>query len=206
MLHLWYERKLDRELNIKTEGVREWTELENLVIYNRTESTPYQALDQLFKFYELRENSNLLDVGCGTGRVAFYVHNKFGIPVTGIELNDLTYHDLINNLHSYLEAQSRHKSPIRFNQEYAEEYQILPAQNLFYFFNPFSIKVFVQVVRNIEQSLFEHPRAVDLILYYPMPDFQQFMETKTIFDRKGSIHLDMLDDEYEKFIVYSYEF
>lgn len=53
MFHLWYERQMDRELNIRTRIMREWTEIEDLMLYNRLESTPYQALDKLFEFNEL---------------------------------------------------------------------------------------------------------------------------------------------------------
>ncbi|HHU53153.1 MAG TPA: hypothetical protein GXZ43_03615 [Clostridiaceae bacterium] len=248
MFHLWYERQMDRELHIKTQFMREWTEIEDLLLYNRLESTPYQALDKLFEFNDLGSDSNFVDFGCGSGRVAFYVHNRFNIPVTGIELNLETYYELEDNLTSYIKAnpkvnfaenialyqqveqhnisdkkynydfkpgknnkRSKNKkvkqkpAPIKFVQEYAELYQIQNNQNVFYFFNPFTIKIFTQVIRNIEHSLFDNPRAAEIILYYPMYDYQTFMENKTIFQREGSISLDMLEDEFEKFIIYRYD-
>lgn len=248
MFHLWYERLMDNKLNIETQAMREWVELDDLVTYNRLESTPYQALDKLFEFNELGLDSNFVDFGCGTGRVAFYIHNRFNIPVTGIELNQLTYHDLINNYHSYLaanpqvdfskemnsylensksaaelsdlqqkpeksgkrkikQAKQKHSTiaPLNFVQEYAEKYEIQADQNVFYFLNPFTVSIFVEVVRNIEQSLYHNPRPAELILYYPMYEYQSFMERKTVFNREGSIRLNMLEDEFEKFIVYRYQ-
>ncbi|NLJ70708.1 MAG: hypothetical protein GX328_04520 [Clostridiaceae bacterium] len=251
MFHLWYERQMDRELNIQTRIMREWTTIEDVMSYNRLESTPYQALDKLFEINELGPDSNFVDFGCGSGRVAFYVHNRFNIPVTGIELNMQTYLELRENLNSYLAADpqvnfaeniasyqkieqhnllyeragsdfdidfaakkfnnrkiktaKKSMASINFVQEYAEHYQIQKNQNVFYFFNPFTIKIFVQVIRNIEQSLFDNPRAAEIILYYPMYDFQDFMEKKTIFQREGSISLNMLEDEFEKFIIYRYD-
>ncbi|MGB4610162.1 MAG: hypothetical protein WBH77_06015 [Saccharofermentanales bacterium] len=253
MFHLWYERQMDRELNIQTRIMREWTELEDLLLYNRLESTPYQAIDKLFEFNELGSDSNFVDFGCGSGRVAFYVHNRFNIPVTGIELNMETYYELEDNLASYLKADPKvdfaeniasyqkveqhnrtdkkhdydfyphydfntetikkrkskkikqNRAPINFVREYAEQYQIRNTQNVFYFFNPFTVRIFAQVVRNIEQSLFDSPRAAEIILYYPMDDYQEFMERKTVFQREGSISLNMLEDEFEKFIIYRYD-
>lgn len=246
MFHLWYERQMDRELNIRTRIMREWTEIEDLMLYNRLESTPYQALDKLFEFNELGPDSSFVDFGCGSGRVAFYVHNRFNIPVTGIELNIETYYELKDNMTSYLKANpkvnfveniasyqkieyqnrlsEKHNSyfhsknlnnqknrnrrgsraSISFIHEYAEQYRIQKNQNVFYFFNPFTIKIFKQVIRNIEQSLFSNPRTAEIILYYPMYDYQYFMEKNTIFLREGSIRLNMLEDEFEQFIVYRY--
>lgn len=247
MFHLWYERQMDHELNIRTRIMREWTEVEDLLQYNRLESTPYQALDKLFEFNELDSDADFVDFGCGSGRVAFYVHNRFNIPVTGIELNMETYYELKNNMASYLKASPKvnfleniatykkieqynmsdekynydlnsrnfdkrkniikkeNQASIRFVQEYAEKYQIQKNQNVFYFFNPFTVKIFAQVIRNIEQSLFDNPRTAEIILYYPMYDYQEFMEKKTIFQRVGSISLRMLEDEFEKFIIYRYD-
>lgn len=37
-----------------------------------------------------------------------------------------------------------------------------------------------------------------------MYDYQYFMEKNTIFLREGSIRLNMLEDEFEQFIVYRY--
>ena len=238
---------MDRELNIQTRIMREWTEIEDLLVYNRLESTPYQALDKLFEFNELGSDSDFVDFGCGSGRVTFYVHNRFNIPVTGIELNPETYYELKENMAAYLKAnpqvnfaeniasykkieqcnqlyekcnsdynsksfnnrknkpKKKNQASIRFFQEYAERYQIQKNQNVFYFFNPFTVKIFAQVIRNIEQSLFDNPRTAEIILYYPMYDYQEFMEKKTIFQRVGSISLRMLEDEFEKFIIYRYD-
>lgn len=61
------ERKLDRTLQIKTVGLREWGKKK--AAYNRYEPTPYAALDKLFQQYKFNKKDRLVDFGCGRGRV-----------------------------------------------------------------------------------------------------------------------------------------
>ncbi|HZJ69052.1 MAG TPA: SAM-dependent methyltransferase [Candidatus Eisenbacteria bacterium] len=197
---------MDRELNIDTAAIREWQDIESQIIYNRTEATPYQAIDKLFDYYELLPNANFVDFGCGSGRMAFYVHNRFEIPVTGVELNNLTYTDLLNNKETYLSKNTRQNAPLNLIRDYAEKYTITKEQNTFYFFNPFTVSIFDKVISNIEQSILLNPRDADIILYYPVYELQQVMREKSFFQRVGSINLrDIFDDEYEKFIVYHFD-
>ncbi|MCK9526616.1 MAG: SAM-dependent methyltransferase, partial [Limnochordia bacterium] len=80
-------KKYDRELGIRTVGLREWS---GQTHYNRYEATPYEALDTLFRSYNVRRHKRVVDFGCGRGRVAFYIHRRFQVPVVGIEANDKT--------------------------------------------------------------------------------------------------------------------
>lgn len=205
MLELWYERWMDNFLNIETEDVREWSDRAQMRIYNRTEATPYQVLDQLFDVYEWPDQPNLVDFGCGTGRLAFYVHQSFNIPVTGLEFNQDVFPDLLENLRRYRSVFAVSDGELNFIQEAAENYPIQPDNNVFYFFNPFVASVFKQVLSNIEKSLAECPRPADIILYYPLYEWQQVMARSRFFQRIGSIPLkSIFDDEYEKFIIYHY--
>ena len=57
----------------------------NNLDHNRYEATPYRALEQLFLQYKLKNNARVVDFGCGRGRGLFYIHNRFQVPVTGVE-------------------------------------------------------------------------------------------------------------------------
>ncbi len=55
---------------------------------NRHEPTPYFILDELFQSFEMSENTRLLDVGCGLGRVlAHFVASRCPGTITGVELD-----------------------------------------------------------------------------------------------------------------------
>ena len=50
--------------------------------------TPYFILENLFSELDFSEESHLLDVGCGTGRVlSFFIQSKLAGHATGIELD-----------------------------------------------------------------------------------------------------------------------
>lgn len=155
------ERKQDKLLGIRTVGIREWKD--NKVQYNRYEATPYKALNHLFKHYKLSKSDKVVDFGCGRGRVAFYIHNRFHIPVTGIEVNDKTYEEALDNKARYRLKAKHISAPIQFQYGLAEHYKIDKTDNCFYFFNPFSVQIFKKVVRNILYSVEKDVRTVDLI-------------------------------------------
>jgi len=196
------ERKYDNSLYIKTTGIREWES--GIDYYNRYEATPYIALDKLFKAYKLDKTDKVVDFGSGRGRVAFYIHNRFHVPVTGIEANDKTYDEAIKNKESYEYKIEHINAPIYFEYGLAEHYEVKPDDNIFYFFNPFSVKVFMNVVDNILKSIKERERSVDIILYYPMPKYKKFLKTKTPFKLLNKIRLPKVEDKKEKFLIYRY--
>ena len=64
-----------------------------------------------------------------------------------------------------------------------------PRDNRFYFFNPFSVQVFMNVVNNILLSVEAVEREMDIILYYPSEDYIFFLENQTAFELKREIRL-----------------
>lgn len=194
------ERKFDQSLNIRTVGLREWRD--SSLPYHRYEATPYRALDQLFSKYHLSDTDQLVDFGCGRGRVLFYIHQRFQIPVTGVEVNELTLNEALRNKRSYRRRASRIPAPIRLEYGLAEQYEIQPEDNRFFFFNPFSVQIFRQVVSNIVESAQKFPRAVDLILYYPTPEYKRFIHNETNFKLFNKVKVSGAKDPLEKFLLY----
>ena len=196
------EEEYDKLLGIETGGFGEW--IYQTVHYNRYEATPYEALDKFFEEYQFTEKDRVVDFGCGRGRVAFYIHNHFHIPVTGVEVMEKTYEQAIRNKAAYMKLNQHIKAPIHFHHGAAEDYELEPADNRFYFFNPFSIQVFKEVVGNILGSVRENKRSVDIILYYPMQEYERFLKNSTPFRLIKQIRLPDKEDDYEKFLVYRY--
>ncbi|NLJ99992.1 MAG: class I SAM-dependent methyltransferase [Clostridia bacterium] len=195
-----HEKKHDKRLNIKTTGIREWRD--GVTQYNRCEATPYIALEALFNQYRFNKEDQVVDFGSGRGRVAFYIHNRFHIPVTGIEMNDITLEEAKQNKVNYRHRAKHIKAPIRFKFGLAEQYEIKPWENKFYFFNPFSSKIFKKIVRNILDSLEHHERDMDIILYYPIPKYKKFLNTKTPFKLINKIGKPRTRDKNKKFLIY----
>lgn len=125
------ERKHDKLLGIRTLGIREWKG--DKVHYNRYEATPYKALNELSKNYKFKDTDKVVDFGSGRGRVAFYLHNSFHIPVTGVEAHDKTYEEALENKALYRLKAKHIIAPIKFKYGLAQHYKIDRSENCFYF-------------------------------------------------------------------------
>src|SRR5699024_1438924 len=167
------ERKYDQMLQIKTIGLREWRKQTD--DYNRYEATPYIALEKLFKQYKLKPEDSIVDFGSGRGRVSFYIHNHFNVPVTGVENNDKTYDESLYNKAVYREKNKHLEAPIRVEVGLAENYPVRPEDNKFYFFNPCCVNIYKQLIDNIFLSVGQERRPVAIIHYYPLPAFEKFL-------------------------------
>lgn len=194
-------KKHDRYYNINTRGLRDW---DKKGLYNRTESTPYQALINLVDNYKVNKDSEMVDFGCGKGRVMIYLHYNLNIPVTGIEINDLTYAEAEENIERYLGTiGDNQKASIGITKEYAEDYIIKQEENIFFFFNPFSSEIFEKVIDNIVRSSNEFNKKVQVILYYPMIKYKKKLNQSS-FKLVKAIRTKKAIDFNELFLIYEY--
>ncbi|WP_223594541.1 methyltransferase [Neobacillus bataviensis] len=199
------EHYYDKLLNIKTGGYQK--DVHKSLHYHRYEPTPYSALEELFRLYELESCDHIVDFGCGKGRLNFFIHYFFHSSVVGVEMNELLFKEAVGNRKSY---GKKHKGSehIHFVCCLAEEYQIGPLENRFYFFNPFSIQVFRTIVNNILRSVEEKERGIDLVLYYPSEDYIYFLENQTAFEMIMEIKLPHVYEHNpnERFLIYRLEY
>lgn len=193
------ESLLDKKLNIKTSGDQKG--FLKSVHHNRYEPTPYEAMDSLFNEYQLKARDNIVDFGCGKGRLNFYINYVFNASAVGVEANEVLYYEAIENKNGYLRNFKNRAEKIHFQCCLAEEYKISPVDNRFYFFNPFSIQIFMNVINNIMISAEKYERGVDIILYYPSEDYIFYLETQTPFELKKEIKLPDKNPN-ERFLIY----
>lgn len=187
------EQHYEKLLSIKTSG--EQKIFNESIHYNRYEPTAYFALEILSKNYTFIEADSMVDFGCGKGRLNFYINHFFHSTVTGIEMNSFFYKEALENKKAYLKNHKKKIDNINFLNCFAEEYNINPSDNKFYFFNPFSIQIFTKVVKNIIISVEKYERPVDIILYYPSDDYIYFLENNTSFQLFTEIKLPSLYDK-----------
>jgi SAM-dependent methyltransferase len=186
------EKFLDGVLNIKTGG--EQKGFITSLHYHRYEPTPYSALETLFHQYELKSSDHIVDFGCGKGRLIFYIHYLWNANVTGIEMNQGLYQEAVQNQKNYLKKHIHARNKIHFYCCLAEEYEIGLLDNCFYFFNPFTIQIFMRIIKNILLSVEKSHREIELVLYYPSEDYIYFLENQTPFELKQEV---ILPDLYE---------
>src|SRR5699024_7955953 len=143
------------------------------------EATPYIALEKLFKQYKLKPEDSIVDFGSGRGRVSFYIHNHFNVPVTGVENNDKTYDESLYNKAVYRQKNKHLEAPIRFQFRLAETYLVRLVANERYFFNSFSVMIAKQGITYILLSDAQDRQTQHNILYYPLPVYEQFLKKET---------------------------
>lgn len=196
------EQFYDELLNIKTGGDQKG--FNKSFHYHRYEPTPYSALEKLFNHYELESSDRIVDFGCGKGRLNFYINYIYNATVVGVEMNETFYHAAVENQNSYLKKIKNRKDKIHFHCCTAEEYQIDRLDNRFYFFNPFSIQIFMNIINNVLLSVEKSKREIELILYYGSEDYIYFLENQTSFELKDEVILSGLYEHnpYERFLIY----
>ncbi|MDR5587142.1 MULTISPECIES: methyltransferase [Clostridium] len=195
------EQYYENILNIKTAGKQDLEEA--TIHYNRYEPTAYEALNKLCEEYKLNNTDSVVDFGCGKGRLNFYLNYLFKCEVTGIEMSKYFYKQALNNKKCYLEKHNGDEGKIKFVCTLAEKYQIQPEDNKFYFFNPFSIEIFMKVIDNIIGSVYKNKRNIEIILFYPSNDYIFFLEQYAFFMIKKEIRLDNFkNDSRDRFLIY----
>ena len=195
------EQAYDRQLNIATSGNQQgFTES---LHHNRYEPTPYELMDRLFENYSLSSDDRLVDVGCGKGRLNFYVHHLFGSETAGIEMNPVFYTEALENKKQYVKKHKGAERKVEFYNCLAQDYQIEARDNVFYFFNPFSVQVFIAFINEIMRSAETDPRMIEVILFFASQDYSDFLETRTVFELAEEIQLpDFHKDPRERFLIY----
>lgn len=196
------EQLNDEELNIKTSGDQKG--FNRSFHYYRYEPSPYFALKQLFRHNELDSQARIVDFGCGKGRLSFVAHYLFNATVVGVEMNELFYKEAVENRLAYGKKSSKRIENIHFQCCLAEEYEVAAEDNRFYFFNPFSVQIFMKVINNILLSLEKSERNIELLLYYPSEDYIYFLENHSSFELKKEILLPNLTQHNpnERFLIY----
>lgn len=204
IMRMYVNSVSDNDLNVNTVGLRKWEGGDSKKFY-RTESTPYRALETLYSNHDLGKSDKVVDFGAGRGRVAFFIHQHYGIDVTGIELNEITFEETEDNLKKYHEEFGHFEHKIDFQCINAEDYVFDKKDNVYFFFNPFNEEIFENVINKTIENADENMKDVKVILYYPTRKYRKVMK-KTDFEvieefaAKGRI------TSTEKFIIYEREY
>lgn len=190
------EQQWDKKLRIQTVGRID----DHADAYHYPyEPTPYCVLERLVESGYIGKENKLIDYGCGKGRVGFYLNHAVGCRTVGVEYNEGIYADASANLQSYGEQHG--VSLVCAN---AEEHPVGDA-DCFYFFNPFSVRLFRTVLRRIMDSFYDSPRTMRLFFYYPNNEYMAYLMSVDELDLLDEIDCRDLfpgDDEREKILIF----
>lgn len=195
------EKYWEALLNIKTDGFSEFAPTPH---YFRYEATSYKVLELLLEHFPFKKEDRFVDFGCGKGRTLFFIHHFFQITTVGIEMDEILFRHLEANVERYFRRHEGNRDQVILFHGFAEDYPIDSRETIFYFFNPFSLQIFMQVVHNIIESYLEKRREIFIILYYPTRDYIYFLEQKTPFRLNQEIPVKPYyqSDENERLLIY----
>lgn len=193
--------RYDKKLGVKTQGTRIAGKSRK---YNRTESTPYLALVDLHKKYDIDPQKGIVDFGSGKGRAVFMLNKLYGNQVTGVEVNATTVEDANSNLSSYSKLHSN-GSKIQFVNRIAEEYEIKENDEVFFFFNTFHVDIFSDVVKKIEEDAEKTGKNPIVILYFPTLPFVSHLYNSSKFKLEQSFCPSSSIFNSERFSIYKYK-
>ena len=168
---VYHEIRGEKKYNINTSKIEDIKKLsikgdnaEHAEIY---QGANYFLLEKIFDYLQTIEtNQNILDFGCGKGRVlavaAYYGFEK----ITGVEFVKKLCDEARKNI---IPVQQKFPKKI-FNVIHANAvgHTIEKDTNVFFFFNPFDEVVMLDVAKNILQSLKENPREVYVVYLNPV--------------------------------------
>ncbi|MEO6637843.1 MAG: class I SAM-dependent methyltransferase [Ginsengibacter sp.] len=168
---LWQEIKGEKKYDINTVEIDRLSTLsvksDNLSHASIYQGANYFLLEKAFDYLaSIHANRNIVDFGCGKGRVlvvaAYYGFSK----ITGIDFAKA----LCVAAEQNIERVKTSYPGAAFNIicDDAVNYKISADENVFFFFNPFDEVVMLVVAKNILQSLRENPRHVTVVYLNPL--------------------------------------
>lgn len=193
------ESQIEKLLRIDT--LKSETRLDNNLMYNRYEAIPYHALFKLLNHYEISKDDHFVDFGSGKGRFSFFINYYAKSGCTGVEMIEEFHKKAIQNLRNF-QNQNLYKDKLKFVNCLAEKYVVSTFENKFFFFNPFSLQVFICVINNIIDSYEDEERSIDIVLYYPSFEFINYLERNTAFMHLMDIDVCIEKDDRDKFSIY----
>ena len=163
------EKQWDRLLKIKTTGRDDSHADQYRYPY---EPTPYSVLERLADSGYIRKNNQLLDYGCGKGRVGFFLSYQTRCTSIGIEYDVRIYEAACENQRTAVSS-----GRTRCQKKRAEEFSVPAEVDRAFFFNPFSVEILRKVIARVLESYYSAPREILLFFYYPQDEYVSYLMT-----------------------------
>lgn len=157
----------DRLLKIHTSGRDDTGADQNHYPY---EPTPYCVLERLAASGYISRDNTVVDYGCGKGRVDFYLAYQIRCSCIGVEYDQRIFLDALANQQTSV---SGHRT--EFLRRSAERFIPPEKADRFYFFNPFSMKLFRKVFGRLKKHYYRTHRELLLFFYYPSDEYLSFL-------------------------------
>lgn len=175
----------DRILDIETGGVILHPQLDISLNRDMIGYQPvfYGRLEKMIKGLKLTPEDVFVDLGCGKGRVVFFVALQRLKKVIGVELDRELFVVAQKNLHNL----KINRTPIELKNCDASNFDVREG-TIFFFFNPFGYETFNKVINNIKESLVINSRKIRIVYYAPA--YLYLLDSQDWLIREGKIEND----------------
>jgi len=174
----YYDWKLGIEVKGGCDGVKQdisfYGDMQNY------QATFYGRLQKMVKYLKLTPDDVFVDLGCGKGRVVFFVATHRLKKAIGVELDKNLFTAAQKN---FINLKARRAFVELFNTD-AAKFDLGEA-NILYMFNPFGYKTLESVLRNLKKSLIDTPRKVRIVYY--VPAHKDLLDSQDWLVREGKI-------------------
>jgi predicted RNA methylase len=162
----------DKRLGVETSG--NLAPLKENISSNRDmfgyQPTFYGVLEKMIRSLHLTPEDVFVDLGCGKGRVVFFMSLKKLKKIIGVELDKKLIDIARKNLVNF----KANKTPIEFVNEDAAALDAKEG-TVFFMYNPFGFKTLEEALENIKKSLSDNPRKIRIV-YYGDPNYINFID------------------------------
>ena len=150
-------------MGIETQGFSFSRDDINSILYEDASpyaATRYPRLKAMINYLKLNEEDVFIDLGCGAGRVVFFVGVQRLKKVIGVEMR----RELVDAANRNLKSLKLSNTSIEIINTDASAFDVKEG-TVFFMFNPFGEKTFTKVVENIKKSLVTNPRKIRIVYY-----------------------------------------
>jgi SAM-dependent methyltransferase len=129
------------------------------------EPFPYMKMKKLFTNFSFSESDGFMDIGCGKGRVLIGAAFSGCVNVYGIDISA----KLLKYAEKNLAECKKKKADLKYKLLCMDvkDLTFTPDINKLFFYNPFSYRVFLKVMKALKKSVEENPRDVTIFLAGP---------------------------------------
>ena len=174
---------MDGFLHVNTTKAMFLSEHDNKVNY-MYEPFPYIKMKRLFKNFSFSGSDGFVDIGCGKRRVLVGAALSGCVNVYGIDISE----ELLEYAEKNLAECKKKKADLKYKLLCmdARDFTFTPDINKVFFYNPFSYRIFLKVMKALKKSVEENPRDVTIFLAGPEHVSRYLVDDKDFFYRYGS--------------------
>ena len=201
---LSHELIVDKFYNVQTVQDDKRSALQREIFYEY-EPTPYYILDRLFTKFPFRQQDHMIDFGCGKGRVLIMAMIHSCRKITGYEINQYYYNIALQNIKN-LQSTINCSTVCSLHNMDVQRIHIEDSANVFFFFNPFHLKVYIHVFQEIVFSLKRRSRKIRIIFYAPKKSTLQYVNSLDCFELTNLMTVSHMvkrcQSEYYEYAIY----